>query len=151
MPSLPTRTWGFPRKFTSRGFTIVPFDILPAGDEEIYPNMYWYYGQLDMKACARLKNEKNVYITFISNFSCAPDSFMLHYLKWMMGTKPFLILELDSHTADAGVDTRIEAFLDIVDGYRAKFTGVDAERYDNGLRFRNNGRSEMFIENIHDR
>ncbi len=32
------------------------------------------------------------------------------YIKWIMGTKPFLILELDSHTADAGVDTRIEAF-----------------------------------------
>ncbi len=141
---------GIPRKFTSRGFSIIPFDILPRGDEEIYANMYWYYGQLDMKACTRLKEEKNIYITFISNFSCAPDSFMLHYLKWMMGTKPFLILELDSHTADAGVDTRIEAFLDIVDGYRTKYSGAEAVRYDNGLRFRSNGRNELYIENIND-
>jgi predicted nucleotide-binding protein (sugar kinase/HSP70/actin superfamily) len=35
-----------------------------------------------------------------------------------MGEKPFLTLELDAHTADAGVDTRIEAFLDIVGTYR---------------------------------
>jgi predicted CoA-substrate-specific enzyme activase len=137
---------GIPRKFTSRGFSIIPFDILPEGDEKIYPNMYWYYGQLDMKACARLREEKNIYITFISNFSCAPDSFMLHYLKWMMGTKPFLVLELDSHTADAGVDTRIEAFLDIVDGYRAKYRGTDAGRYDNGLRFMSNGRDDMYLK-----
>jgi predicted nucleotide-binding protein (sugar kinase/HSP70/actin superfamily) len=34
-----------------------------------------------------------------------------------MGNKPSLTLELDSHTADAGVDTRIEAFLDIVKSY----------------------------------
>ena len=43
---------------------------------------------------------------------------MLHYLRWMMGQKPYLVLEIDSHTADAGLDTRIEAFLDIVDSYR---------------------------------
>ena len=32
-----------------------------------------------------------------------------------MGQKPSLTLELDSHTADAGLDTRIDAFLDIKD------------------------------------
>jgi predicted nucleotide-binding protein (sugar kinase/HSP70/actin superfamily) len=52
-----------------------------------------------------------------------------------MGTKPFLVLELDSHSADAGVDTRVEAFLDIIDGYRAKKAEVDGERYDNGWYF----------------
>jgi predicted nucleotide-binding protein (sugar kinase/HSP70/actin superfamily) len=35
-----------------------------------------------------------------------------------MGQKPSLTLELDAHTADAGVDTRIEAFLDVIKGYR---------------------------------
>ena len=34
-----------------------------------------------------------------------------------MGAKPSLTLELDSHTSDAGVDTRIEAFLDVVSSY----------------------------------
>ena len=107
-----------PRKYTSRGYSVIPFDILPFETQAIYPNMYWYYGQQDMKACRLIKEEDNIFVTYISNFSCAPDSFMLHYLKWMMGAKPFLVLELDSHTADAGVDTRIEAFLDIIEGYR---------------------------------
>ncbi|MBT4362571.1 MAG: hypothetical protein HOD11_16545 [Candidatus Marinimicrobia bacterium] len=35
-----------------------------------------------------------------------------------MGIKPSLTLELDNHTADAGLETRIEAFLDIVARYR---------------------------------
>jgi len=48
----------------------------------------------------------NLYLTYISNFSCAPDSFLLHYVRWMMGQKPYLVLEIDSHTADAGLDTR---------------------------------------------
>ncbi|TAL36636.1 MAG: activase [Spirochaetes bacterium] len=143
----PDANMGIPKKFTSRGFSIVPFDILPYEDEGIFPNMYWYYGQQDMKASMLLKNEDNIYITYITNFSCAPDSFMLHYLKWIMGTKPFLILELDSHTADAGVDTRVEAFLDIIDGYRRKFTAIHEERYDNGLRFEIQGGTELVVRN----
>jgi predicted CoA-substrate-specific enzyme activase len=126
---------GIPRKFTTRGFSIVPFDILPFQNEPIFSNMYWYYGQQDVKAANFLKNEDNIYVTYITNFSCAPDSFILHYLKWAMGQKPFLVLELDSHSADAGVDTRVEAFLDIIDGYRAKEAEREAVRYDNGWRF----------------
>jgi predicted nucleotide-binding protein (sugar kinase/HSP70/actin superfamily) len=72
---------------------------------------------------------------------------MLHYLKWIMGVKPFLILELDSHTADAGVDTRIEAFLDIIEGYRSKIDNIREERYDNGLRFINRPGEEIHILN----
>jgi predicted CoA-substrate-specific enzyme activase len=136
-----------PRKYTSRGYSVIPFDILPFETQAIYPNMYWYYGQQDMKACRLIKEEDNIFVTYISNFSCAPDSFMLHFLKWMMGAKPFLVLELDSHTADAGVDTRIEAFLDIIEGYRTKLSGIREERYDNGLRFINNPGEEIHIKN----
>jgi len=129
---------GIPRKFTSRGFSIIPFDMLPYEGSEIFENMYWYYGQQDMKASTYLKNEKNIFVTYITNFSCAPDSFLLHYVKWIMETKPFLILELDSHSADAGIDTRVEAFLDIIEGYKSKFTAEKTIRFDNGLRFVNN-------------
>lgn len=129
----PEANMGIPRKFTTRGYSVIPFDILPFDDEKnIFPNMYWYYGQQDMRAALLLKNEPNVYVTWITNFSCAPDSFMLHYLKWIMGMKPFLVLELDSHSADAGIDTRVEAFLDIIDGYRAKKFELEVDRYDNG-------------------
>jgi predicted CoA-substrate-specific enzyme activase len=109
---------GIPRKFTSRGVTVVPFDLIYDEGAPIFPNMYWYYGQQDMKGLDRVRSIPNLYATWISNFSCAPDSFMLHYLRWMMGRKPYLVLEIDSHTADAGLDTRIEAFLDIVESFR---------------------------------
>ncbi|MDR2905939.1 MAG: acyl-CoA dehydratase activase [Helicobacteraceae bacterium] len=131
----PEANMGIPRKFTSRGFSVVPFDILPFRNEKIFANMYWYYGQQDVKSAVFAKKEPNIYVTYITNFSCAPDSFILHYIKWAMGQKPFLALELDSHTADAGVDTRVEAFLDIIEGYRARKDAIEGERYDNGWRF----------------
>ncbi len=121
---------GIPRKFTSRGYSVIPFDMLPFENAEIFDNMYWYYGIQDMKSTAILKDEDNIFVTYISNFSCAPDSFMLHYVKWMMGTKPFLVLELDSHSADAGIDTRVEAFTDIIEGYREKLNKKSEERFE---------------------
>ncbi len=138
---------GIPRKFTTRGYSVIPFDLLPYNDSEIFPNMYWYYGQQDMKAAELLKDEPNIYVTFITNFSCAPDSFILHYVKWLMGQKPFLILELDSHSADAGIDTRVEAFLDIIDGYRSKKTEIEEERYDNGWKFEQDGPNGPEVRN----
>ncbi|MBU1535065.1 activase [Myxococcota bacterium] len=136
---------GIPLKFTSRGYSVVPFDMLPFEDAQIFDNMYWYYGQQDMKTASLLRNEDNIYVTWISNFSCAPDSFMLHYVKWLMGSKPFLILELDSHSADAGIDTRVEAFADIIEGYRNKVERDSEERYDNGLRFINNSIDRLHL------
>ena len=109
---------GIPRKFTSQGVTVIPYDMIYEDDAEIPPNNYWYYGQQNMKAVKRVKQVENLYLSWISNFSCAPDSFLLHYVRWMMGQKPYLVLEIDSHTADAGLDTRVEAFLDIVESYR---------------------------------
>lgn len=144
----PEANMGIPRKFTTRGYSVIPFDILPIEQQDhAYPNMYWYYGQQDIRAAQVLKDHPNVYVTWITNFSCAPDSFMLHYLKWIMGQKPFLVLELDSHSADAGIDTRVEAFLDILDGYRSKKAEIEAERYDNGWKFQYGGGEDLRVVN----
>ncbi len=115
---------GIPRKFTSQGVTVIPFDMIYDPDADIPPNNYWYYGQENMKAVKQVRKIDNLYLSWISNFSCAPDSFMLHYVRWLMGHKPYLVLEIDSHTADAGLDTRVEAFLDIVESYRRHMSPV---------------------------
>ncbi|HSM91663.1 MAG TPA: anhydro-N-acetylmuramic acid kinase [Anaeromyxobacteraceae bacterium] len=115
----PGANMGIPRKFATRGYSVIPFDFLEVGPgEEILPNMYWYYGQQDLKGAVRVKGSRNLFATFVTNFSCAPDSFILHFNRWIYGSKPFLTLELDSHSADAGVDTRVEAFLDVVEAWR---------------------------------
>jgi predicted nucleotide-binding protein (sugar kinase/HSP70/actin superfamily) len=120
---------GIPRKFSSRGYSVLPMDFLPISDQSISPNMYWFYGQQNLKATVICKARANLFPCYISNFSCAPDSFILHQVRWLMGSKPFLILELDSHSADAGIDTRIEAFLDIIEGYKSKLKQIKDKPY----------------------
>jgi predicted nucleotide-binding protein (sugar kinase/HSP70/actin superfamily) len=80
--------------------------------------MYWGMGKLIMKAARVVEKHPQLFGTYITNFSCGPDSFLLGYFRDIMGRKPSLTLELDSHTADAGLETRGEAFLDIVKAYR---------------------------------
>ena len=111
---------GIPAKFASRGYRIIPFDMLPYEDESLddAETMYWSMGRMILKAARLVKNHPRLFGTFISNFSCGPDSFVVGYFRQEMGRKPSLTLELDSHTADAGLETRIEAFLDIVRYYR---------------------------------
>lgn len=108
---------GIPQKFASRGITIIPWDALPFDDEECDKDMCWAIGQEIQKAANFVKKHPQLFGTYITNFSCGPDSFLLGNFRDIMQTKPSLTLELDSHTADAGINTRIEAFWDILTRY----------------------------------
>ena len=109
---------GIPHKLASRGVRVIPLDFLPLNDEPTKHHMYWGMGQMILKAAHQVKAHPQLFGTYITNFSCGPDSFVIGYFRDIMGKKPSLTLELDSHTADAGLETRIEAFLDIVTAYR---------------------------------
>ncbi|NPV90138.1 MAG: CoA activase [Firmicutes bacterium] len=108
---------GIPHKFSSRGYAVVPIDFLPFEEEETTDKMYWPLGQMILQASRLVKRHPRLFATYITNFSCGPDSFLVSYFRKVMGDKPSLTLEIDSHSSDAGIDTRIEAFLDVVKNY----------------------------------
>ncbi|MGM0420045.1 MAG: acyl-CoA dehydratase activase [Bacillota bacterium] len=110
--------FGIPHKFASQGEIVIPFDMLPAENEELFPEMYWSFGQKLIRGAKFVSSHPRLFGTYITNFSCGPDSFLLNYFRQENGSKPSLTLELDNHTADAGINTRIEAFLEVVDRYR---------------------------------
>lgn len=109
---------GIPQKFASRNVAVIPYDMLDFSKEEIDDNMYWESGKKILRAAKVVKNHPQLFATYISNFSCAPDSMIMNSFRNLMGTKPALTLELDSHSADAGINTRIEAAIDIINNYR---------------------------------
>jgi predicted nucleotide-binding protein (sugar kinase/HSP70/actin superfamily) len=94
---------GIPHKFASRGIPVVPLDFLELGAERSKRHMYWGMGKLIMKAGRLVKRHPQLFGTYITNFACGPDSFVVGYFRDIMGRKPSLTLELDSHTADAGL------------------------------------------------
>ena len=80
--------------------------------------MYWYSGNQILRSARFVKNHKQLFGVYITNYSCGPDSFILPYFRKIMGKKPSLTLELDSHSADVGIDTMIEAAIDIIKNYK---------------------------------
>jgi predicted nucleotide-binding protein (sugar kinase/HSP70/actin superfamily) len=109
---------GIPRKLASRGVLVLPLDCLPIKDWSDKRHMYWGMGQRIIRAARMVVSHPQLFAVYITNFSCGPDSFLISYFRDIMGQKPSLTLELDSHTADAGLETRIEAFLDVVAAWR---------------------------------
>lgn len=109
---------GIPHKIASRNVMVIPLDFLPIDSEPAKRHMYWGMGQMMLKAGRLVARHPQLFSIFITNFSCGPDSFIIGYFRDIMGKKPSLTLELDNHTADAGLETRIEAFFDVVAAYR---------------------------------
>jgi predicted nucleotide-binding protein (sugar kinase/HSP70/actin superfamily) len=104
-----------PLKLRKLGVLPIPIDFLPLDTVDItdaFPTMFWRSGQ-DILAAARLvAADPRLQAVYLTNFACGPDSFLVSFFRRLMGGKPFLELEIDEHTGDAGVITRCEAFFD---------------------------------------
>jgi predicted CoA-substrate-specific enzyme activase len=104
------------RNLAKIGLTALPMDFfdLRGIDLSDFPKMYWAMGARILRAAKLIKNTPNFFGLHLTNFSCGPDSFNEHFYKYIMGDKPYLILELDEHTAVAGAMTRLEAFKNVI-------------------------------------
>ncbi len=105
-----------PNKLRALGAMPIPLDFLdlrPHGSNgnAVLRQMYWKYGQRVLRAAELLRKDPRLHAIYLSNFSCGPDSFLTNYFRRRMSPKPTLVLEIDEHSADAGVVTRLEAFL----------------------------------------
>jgi predicted nucleotide-binding protein (sugar kinase/HSP70/actin superfamily) len=89
--------------------------------------MYWPGGQKILAASRIVAKDDRLNAVYLGNFRCGPDSFLRHYLVREMKGKPFLHLEVDEHSANAGMITRIEAFIDSLEGFRQARTRTNSE------------------------
>ena len=90
-------------------------DELQASMAELGQQRYWGYEEEIMGAGGHyLQSDVDGVISIVA-FGCGPDSLMAELLQRrarLLG-KPFLNLVIDEHTGEAGLVTRIEAFLDM--------------------------------------
>ena len=120
-----------PKKLRGLGVLSLPMDFLSLERfriDDSWPNMYWRSGQRILKAARLIKDHPHLYPIYLGNFSCGPDSFILKYFSEELRGKPFLHIEIDEHSADAGAITRCEAFLDSIVNYRPEPPGASTRR-----------------------
>lgn len=104
-----------PFQLRKLGILPIPMDYLPLDSVDVsdcYANMFWRSGQDILAAATIIRNDPRLQAIYLTNFNCGPDSFIINFFREIMRDKPFLELEIDDHTADAGVITRCEAFFE---------------------------------------
>ena len=144
-----------PAILREQGAIGIPVDCFPLDAETpLFADMYWGYGQTILRAAHQVRRMSGVYALYCSNYSCGPDSFNLHFAAYAMAGKPFVVIETDGHSGDAGTRTRVEAFLHCVEeDRRAERNGAVLNNFESvqftGLRLgdfqRRNGKSETML------
>ena len=118
----PALNLGMVEKLINLDVVPIPMDFLPLASEYItqdYPQMYWPNGQRILAAARIIARDRRLHAVYMGNFRCGPDSFLAHFVHEEMAGKPYLEIEIDEHSADAGMITRYEAFLDSLKGLPA--------------------------------
>ncbi|PVV83305.1 acyl-CoA dehydratase activase [Dehalogenimonas alkenigignens] len=116
----PGANLGIAETLAQLGVVPIPLDYLQLDTVDIraYSDRpYWSYESKFIAAAAIIARTPNLYGLFLTNFGCGPNSFILPLLEDIMGGKPMGQLEIDEHAAEAGIVTRLEAFVDTIAGY----------------------------------
>ena len=109
-----------PRKIISRGFNVVSVDMLPMMDNICHQRDVWCFTRQVENAVAHVRGNPHLNICLVSCFSCGPDASMYHVIRQKLAGRSFCYLEIDSHTAHAGFETRVGAFIDILEENRIR-------------------------------
>ncbi len=105
------------RNLAKIGVSAMPMDFVDVTGVDLsdFPSMYWGLGARILRTAKFIRRHPNMFGLHVTNFSCGPDSFVEHFFRYVMGNKPYLILELDEHSAVAGVMTRLEAYGNVIE------------------------------------
>lgn len=79
------------------------------------PTLYWTYSKELIGAIGYYKNKIDG-IIFISSFPCGPDSLVNELLIRKLRHIPMTNILINESTAEAGLQTRLESFIDIIKG-----------------------------------
>ncbi|MCJ7605912.1 MAG: acyl-CoA dehydratase activase-related protein, partial [Dehalococcoidales bacterium] len=120
-------TLDLPGKLRDLNVLAIPLDFLPLASvaEEVnrsHPNMYWKSGQKILCGGHIIAHDPRLFGLYVTNFACGPDSYLLKFFSKETEGKPFLTIEIDEHSADAGIITRCEAFIDTIRNARTRGT-----------------------------
>lgn len=109
---------------------------LDEGTMRIVGHPYWTYEDEVVGAAGHyMRSDAVDGVIAVVCFGCGPDSVMLAMVQRYAkeeGSKPLLCVTLDEHTAEAGLVTRLEAFVDML--ARRKLKGLHRDESSTGER-----------------
>ncbi len=111
------------KKLRNNGVNIITIDmvdsrIIKEKSKTLSKKMFWNYGTRAMGSTLHFLDRKDIDgIIYLMSFGCGIDSFVGDLVERNVRRKrdlPFIVLTIDEHSGEAGMDTRIEAFIDMI-------------------------------------
>ena len=102
---------------------------LESGIVRLAGRAYWTYEEEVVGAAGHYLQSGVDGIIGVMAFGCGPDSVMMDMVRreaTSTGATPFMCLTLEEHTAEAGLITRLEAFLDMILRRKRRETAICA-------------------------
>ncbi len=128
---------GIAEKLAQLGAVPIPLDFLPLESVDIreYSDRpYWFNESKHIAGAALTVADPQLYGLVLTNFGCGPNSFMLNIVEDIMGGKPLGQLEIDEHAAEAGIVTRLEAYVDTINGFARSSRAQEDLAHDRDIR-----------------
>ncbi|PNT94034.1 acyl-CoA dehydratase activase-related protein [Clostridium thermosuccinogenes] len=110
-------------KLRNNGVNIITIDMI---DEEIInekcstlpKRMFWNFGRKAIGSVMHILDRDDIDgVIYLMSFGCGIDSFICDLAERKVRREsniPFIVLTIDEHSGEAGMNTRIEAFLDMI-------------------------------------
>ncbi len=142
------------RHLARMGVTAIPYEFLSGVGGKVldtsWDSLPWRFNRDYVKVATIVQKDERLYPLIVSNFGCGPDGFTLKHIERILAGKPTLFLEFDEHRGEAGLVTRLEAFVDEVASFIEKrIDRPTSERITSGVVSRPRER-KFFIPNFAD-
>ncbi|MGI6777630.1 MAG: acyl-CoA dehydratase activase-related protein [Acetivibrionales bacterium] len=86
--------------------------------ESLNKKMFWNFGRKAFGSAGHLMERNDIDgIIYVMSFGCGIDSFVCDIIERKIrrtSTLPFMVLTIDEHSGEAGINTRLEAFIDML-------------------------------------
>ena len=124
------------KKIKTLGAGVITLDMLDyklseAACSDLDKKPFWDFGTRAYGGVVQLINNANIDgVIILTSYGCGVDSFVDELVQSRLKYAshiPFMKLTLDEHSADTGMMTRIEAFIDML--ARRKTNGLDVSSY----------------------
>jgi len=111
------------KKLRNLGVRVLTAEMIPKGKlleqaRKIPKNLFWNFSNQVMRAALYFIDEKKIDgIIHVTAFGCGPDAMvdkMIELEAKAKGKIPFMTITIDEHTGEAGIITRLEAFVDML-------------------------------------
>ncbi len=98
-------------------------NVIEERSDELPKRMFWTLGKRMIGSAFHfMRSDRIDGLIHLASFGCGPDSFTGEIIERHLrrrGNLPFLNLVIDEHTGEAGIVTRLEAFVDMIRWRRA--------------------------------